>query len=559
MQKNRIATFIIACIASHTIAQNAEPYTPTGKAELLVQMTEKGVPDAWNTLPHAINNDSSKWLQAGIYGDSYGRTDWAAALNHSFSNELKTGLSAEYTHDFINKDANNDGFRDLPKKKELSIANHWHFSKGRYTAELGIETLNNAYTGGSTHFKGRKADTTNYGVFTKRDRLKAWTSHSYAFNAKNMVEARLSYAYDYKEALYGTKTNQNNINTYDAQAEYIRTFNKHHTLRAGVTHNGYMTTNNLRPDDSLYIDNIESYANDFTTGIFTEYTFKIDSILHINVSAKGDWSYWTGFFYSPEVSISYNPYKSLVINANVSRKQTKEDVFANWSGLLMSSRQIITCFPYDKEIKWDFGLSATQKFKLFARDFSVTAGYTRTQFEKRLIIDFANSDDLLYLYFSDEDAHSDIVTLKAQYEIIKGLDATTAWRWSNVTQTIDGKLQKAPFVNSYDGIVSLSYTTPKYDFRIEADAQFYGGGRLPMAIDGSTHFDAYQLYNTRITKGFGLLSLYAGVDNIAGKTQRHPVLGHDNPFGSGFDATMIYAPLRDRTYYIGVRLGLEKR
>ena len=165
----------------------------------------------------------------------------------------------------------------------------------------------------------------------------------------------------------------------------------------------------------------------------------------------------------------------------------------------------------------------------------------------------------MFFHFSDEEAQSNIITLSAQYEITKGLHAATSWRWNNAMQTIDGRLRRTPFTSDYDGTVSLSYTTPRYDIGIEADAQFYGGGRLPMTIDGSTRFDAYQLYNARISKGFGPVQIYAGVSNISDKRQRHPVLGHDNPFGKGFDATMIYAPLKGRTYYLGVRLGLEKK
>lgn len=187
------------------------------------------------------------------------------------------------------------------------------------------------------------------------------------------------------------------------------------------------------------------------------------------------------------------------------------------------------------------------------------AGYERIQFERYLVIDFDHSDEEVFFHFSDEEAQSNIITLSAQYEITKGLHAATSWRWNNAMQTIDGRLRRTPFTSDYDGTVSLSYTTPRYDIGIEADAQFYGGGRLPMTIDGSTRFDAYQLYNARISKGFGPVQIYAGVSNISDKRQRHPVLGHDNPFGKGFDATMIYAPLKGRTYYLGVRLGLEKK
>ena len=66
--QHKIATSLLACIA--TVCAFAQPD------------------------PHAIAADSGKWLQAGIYGDSYGQTDWAAALRHQFSTSLKTELNA---------------------------------------------------------------------------------------------------------------------------------------------------------------------------------------------------------------------------------------------------------------------------------------------------------------------------------------------------------------------------------------------------------------------------------------------------------------------------------
>ncbi|MBR2624219.1 MAG: hypothetical protein IKC96_03705 [Paludibacteraceae bacterium] len=149
----------------------------------------------------------------------------------------------------------------------------------------------------------------------------AWTNHSIAFNSRNKAEAALAYTYDRSNSLYGVRTNENTLNTYDVQASYIRTFNQQHTLRAGATHNGFLTSNTLGLKDSIYIDDIETEAYDFTTGIFAEYTYKIDSILRINARMNADWSNWFGFFYASEVSIDYFPYKSLLINANVLRSK----------------------------------------------------------------------------------------------------------------------------------------------------------------------------------------------------------------------------------------------
>ena len=39
--------------------------------------------------------------------------------------------------------------------------------------------------------------------------------------------------------------------------------------------------------------------------------------------------------------------------------------------------------------------------------------------------------------------------------------------------------------------------------------------------------------------------------------QKNPILASDDPFGSNFDTTIVYAPIFGRTFYAGLRFKIK--
>ncbi|MGC3979076.1 MAG: hypothetical protein QM751_13140 [Paludibacteraceae bacterium] len=66
------------------------------------------------------------------------------------------------------------------------------------------------------------------------------------------------------------------------------------------------------------------------------------------------------------------------------------------------------------------------------------------------------------------------------------------------------------------------------------------------------------MINAQITRSTNN-SLYAGVENIGGFIQKHPIVDVQNPFGDNFDASMVWGPVHGRTFYIGYRWDLKKK
>jgi len=64
--------------------------------------------------------------------------------------------------------------------------------------------------------------------------------------------------------------------------------------------------------------------------------------------------------------------------------------------------------------------------------------------------------------------------------------------------------------------------------------------------------------NTQITRTFSsTFEMYLGGENIGNYRQSKAVLGADNPFGSTFDTSIVYAPVFGRMIYLGLRFKIK--
>ncbi len=94
-------------------------------------------------------------------------------------------------------------------------------------------------------------------------------------------------------------------------------------------------------------------------------------------------------------------------------------------------------------------------------------------------------------------------------------------------------------------------------------ANWLGQSRLPntsmspVEYQLPTHSKSYYLFNAQITKKFRKFETYLGCENILNYTQKNAIIAHDKPFGSNFDASMIYAPMDGRFVYVGLRVSIQ--
>ena len=97
-------------------------------------------------------------------------------------------------------------------------------------------------------------------------------------------------------------------------------------------------------------------------------------------------------------------------------------------------------------------------------------------------------------------------------------------------------------------------------WRFDFTYNWIGKQRLPLHSGQSLlkgYSPSYVLMNTQLTRVFSeKFDIYLGAENLGSYTQNNPILGNNNPFGTNFDSTLIYAPINGAMIYLGLRLKL---
>jgi hypothetical protein len=63
--------------------------------------------------------------------------------------------------------------------------------------------------------------------------------------------------------------------------------------------------------------------------------------------------------------------------------------------------------------------------------------------------------------------------------------------------------------------------------------------------------------NGQITRAFKRIEFYAGVENITNFKQDSPIIAANDPFGSDFDASLIWGSVGGRVSYAGLRFKIQ--
>ncbi len=142
----------------------------------------------------------------------------------------------------------------------------------------------------------------------------------------------------------------------------------------------------------------------------------------------------------------------------------------------------------------------------------------------------------------------------------KGIEIITAYRFNNVMQTINGKLQEKAMTPAHKALITLGYATKFDKWKFNATLQYNSSVRLPdtdqnpVAYQRGKNSPDYFILNAQITKKFRKVELYAGGENLLNYKQKNPIVSADNPYSDYFDASMIYAPITGIMGYMGLRV-----
>ena len=510
-------------------------------------------------------------LLANVYINSMGKTDLNLNYVQMINKDFSTGL---FIHgDFLNNvvDENKDGFRDLPTGGQLAITNRYEFrsTKG-VSSEFGFYLLNDKKVGGQNKFVPslHKGTMAYYGLGINTERYELYGKIGYVFPQSK-----------YKSVGLQLSTFNHQQNAYFGLTRYDGT---QHNIYANLIYQSIIssTIHKFRTGISFVSDNYDEsirglhYARVETVpGAFFEYTFTPNTKFSAVAGVRGDANNLFGNFFTPRLNLRYQPFKKTTIRASIGRGQRTANIFAENNAVFVSSRQIniipeagVKGYGLSPEVAWNKGITIDQEFRMFENKADITIDYFRNDFVNQVVIDNRNPRVISFYNLVGGPSFSNSVQALLNFLATKAVAVKLAYRYFDVKQTkIDILLPRA-LIAKNRAFASADYSNKK-GWKFNWTATYTGPKPIPPTKVNpapyklASNSPSYWQMNTQLTKSFSHktpMDIYVGIENLTNFHQENPIIAADDPFGTYFDASLVWGPITGRMYYIGWRMKLKK-
>ncbi len=512
--------------------------------------------------------ENSERLYANGYLNSMGKTDLNLTSSHRISEKWSTAFLLHDDFLYSLSDFNKDGFRDLPTGNQFSGVNRWKFDNGKgFMMQFGAKLLLDNKIGGELDYTPEmKFTTENYGLGIKTQRYEGFLKVGYVFPGKKYQSIGLqmsAFRHD-QDAYFGlTPYNGDQKNFYSNLIYQDIIGTTMHKYRAGL---------------SFVADHYEEFyasqryaRKEIVPGAFFEYTYTWKDKFNVVAGIRVDHNSVFGWFLTPRINARYEPVKGTTIRASAGRGQRTANIFAENMGNLVSARQVTIvgaatgkAYGLNPEIAWNKGISLDQKMKLFSNEALLSIDFFRNDFENQVIVDLEDVRQLRFYNLTGR-SYSNSLQVELAMMPIKRFDIRLAYRWFDVQTTYGDKLLTKPFTARNRAFVNLAYEISGWKF--DWTVNFVGTKRIPSTESNPVAYQItqsspdYLTMNAQVSKSFGkkkLFDLYVGGENLTNYIQQKAILAADQPFGTYFDASMIWGPIVGRMFYTGFRYKIPR-
>lgn len=491
------------------------------------------------------------------YGSIFGRGELNFHGGKRVSNKWKTGYFAHVSGLFGEVDNNKDGFRDVPHGKNASFLNRWRYDGKRMEAQFGVNAYLEEKEGGQLGYSARKNNNL-YGVHIVSQHVDLFAKTGFLFPKKPYQSIGIVYNLKYQEtdALYGIRQFKG-----DEKRGYINAIfdgiigNTNHGIKAGMSF-VYVDLNQRL--DSIHLPRIE-----YVPGVFSEYTYKglrFTGVLGI----RGDYHNLYGFQASPRFHGKFILTENLDLRFTAGRGFRVPNVMIDNISLLATSRKWVIESNIQPEVSWNVGGSLVYEFKFLKRKGNLSADFYHTLFENQLLVD--RDLDMQSIYFKNLTgrSYSNSFQVEVSLPILSNFDVRFAYKFLDVKAMYGGKMQQQVMVPNHRGFLNLAYKTRNKRWEYDATISVFGKSRLHMVhyADNSHSTDneskVYPLLNAQITHVYRNWDFYIGGENLTNYIQKDALIDPQNPFGTAFDATRVWAPIQGTNIYVGVRYKIKQ-
>ncbi len=530
--------------------------------------------------------DKDDRLSINLYENSDLKSELTARLNHRFNEHLATGLLLYGTYNAQRSDhIGHDGFSDYPLQQQLNVVNRWRYDNGKgFVSQSLVNYIHENRLGGDMRFeRSMRGSDSIYGFGGTTDRLYLFTKNGFMLSSTASFGSQVAASWFRQDAYYGMSDYRgeekdlyvNLLVNAEVSGGHIVDYGlsfRYSDVRESLSYYPYIGF----VGQNMFGDGDNFDYREITPGLFGQYTFRYGDRFNATLGVRYDYSvppaanrnhvmyahYAADDFrchaLSPRLHFRWNVWHDWILRGSAGRGFRTPNLIAENLGILASGRRIVLTEWIGREEAWNSGLNLSKHIKLGnGREANISVDFYHTRFVNQAIVDLDVAADEVDIYNLDGKSYSNVLQADFSIEPFEGFSATLAGKINDVMCTYHGVLMRKPYTSFWKGLLVMSYHTRFDKWRFDLTTQLNGPQRLPLnkgTLQGETSPYVYML--GQITRKFKHFELYAGVENITGYVQEHPVVGHDAPFSQAFDASIIYAPLMGRLFYVGIRLSV---
>ncbi|MEW5674960.1 TonB-dependent receptor [Flavobacterium enshiense] len=515
-----------------------------------------------------------------FYLNAYGSTDSRFELNTHFNKKINDKVSTSlFVHGntrLSKNDMNDDMFLDNPLGKQINVMNRWQYNnleKG-WVSFLNIRYMKDEKQTGQKMFDPDrdKLTTNHWGSEINTDKFEMSSKIGYVFPETpwKSIGFQNSFNYHSQESYFG-------LNQYNIQQNSFYSNLIYNSIISNTMHK-FATGLNFTSDDYNEFVTVglpmDVSRRDNSLGAFFEYTYDNADNFSLVAGGRFDLHNRLGAFFTPRIHARYNPWEKAVLRTSVGRGKRSANIFAENQNLFATSRDFTVLntngkiYGLDPEIAWNYGVSFMQGFQLFGKKAEVTVDYYRTDFQNQAVVDLDYSPQQVVFHNLDGKSYANSLQVDFNLDLMTHFTVRTAYKFYDIqTDYLTGTFER-PLQAKHRFFANLAYETHikekgkqwKFDFTYN----WMGKQRLPNTSSNPEPYrlkdfsNPFSVMNTQITRTFSsVFEAYVGGENIGNYKQKNAILGADNPFGSYFDSSMIYAPVFGQMYYAGIRFKIK--
>lgn len=507
------------------------------------------------------------------YADTNEKVELNASGNLRLSPRLSAGLLLHGENTFESHDHNSDGFIDMPRLKQINAMNRWAWMGSNYVFQAAVKFLSEERMSGQDKHHAIHTDASHpainplYQIKIKTNRWEAFTKNAYIFDKANdgNVAMILSGSHNDFRSTYGHKLYDVKQGNVYASLMFERKYGELHALSTGLSFNYDHYNQDLRLIHDLNVAPDRSKEIEAVGGAYAQYTFNLSSKLLLMGGVRYDYSSLYGSMFTPRFHGRWNIAEALTLHGSAGRGFRTPHVMAENNFLLASSRSIVIDTDIDREEAWNFGIGTGSILYIASKPLNFNTEFYYTDFRHQLVVDFDSDPQSVIFHNLDGRSYSHTIQIDATYPFFADFSLTAAYRFTKVRIDYGTGLTDKPLTSRNKGLFTASYTPMMGLWQFDVTCSINGGGRMPsppVGTDGrpewNPRYNAFAQLNAQITRNFRHWAVYVGGENLTAYRQKRPIVGAENPWGTGFDATMVYAPLHGAVVYAGFRYTLTK-